>query len=497
VSARGTLLDPWLAGAEHKPIHVIGGSGAEGVALLTYLVSELGLTGVVAHDFSNDQRAFAASFRRANTAWDRTERERVLKRIRSLPVQWHLGEHYGTGVAEAGLIFASQNWFNYPANVPALPNAIKAGVPLRGVVELAMDLFGGTRLGVTGSNGKSTTSGILAHLLRESLPAGRQLLHGGNDRNAQARLADLAGASQNDCLVWEVSNRHLRDRTVPVDIGVITNITANHIEDHGSWEAYVAAKSRLALGATRAAVLTAGDPESEGLIAAVEERGVTLWLAGCAPGEALDDGRRGLAFFHGGALWVRRPGSVEPERIGDPSRLSLPGAHNQGNLASAVCAAIEADAPIEGLEAAWASFAPLPGRLEEVANHEGVRWIYDIQATTAPASEAGIRALRGGLVLMVGGEDKGMDYSGMADAAARARGIVALPGSGSDRFAETLNGRAPITWVDDLDHGLRAARDIAQAGDAVLLSPGAAFFSSRFIGGGPSFARRVRSLLGL
>ncbi len=494
---RGGLLDPWLRGEPPGPIHVVGASGAEGVALLRYLVGELGIQGVVAHDFSANERAFAASFRRTNTAWERAEREQILRDLRRLPVRWCLADEYAHGVREAGLILASQNWFNYPANLPALPDAVAAGVPMRGVVDLAMDLFPGTRLGVTGSNGKSTTAGLLAHLSRLALPEGRRLLHGGNDRDAQAHLADLAAAAEQDCLVWEVSNRHLRDRSVPVDIAVLTNVTANHIEDHGSWEAYVEAKARLVTGAGRAAVLSATDPQSMLLLPRIQ---ATVWLAGCAPGDPEDRPERGLTFLADGAVWARRPGAREPVRVGAVGGWSLPGEHILRNLLSAVAAALHAGASADGVASAWGSFSPMAGRLETVASQDGVRWIYDIQATTAPASEAGIRAVGGPstpVVLLVGGEDKGMDYTGMSDAlAAVGRGVIALPGSGSEAFLRALGGRLPVTAVQDLDEGIEAARAMAQAGDVVLLSPGAAFFQSRFIAGGPSFAQRVRAALG-
>ena len=492
MNPRRGMLAPWLD--DGGPIHVVGASGAEGVALLRFLVGDLGIEGVVAHDFSDDDRAFAASFRRANTAWERREREQILKDLRRLPVEWRLGAEYVSGLQDAALIFASQNWFNYPANLPALPDAMEAGVPLRGVVDLAMDLFQGTRVGVTGSNGKSTTSGLLAALLRGAWTGGR-LLHGGNDRDAQASLSDVEAASPTDVLVWEVSNRHLRDRRVPVDVGVLTNITRNHIEDHGSWEAYVEAKSRLVVGA-RHAVITGDDPVSMSLLPAIRSAGTTPWITSTAgappevPGE-------GAVWLEGDLVMARTPVG-EPEQIGDASTLRLPGLHNRRNLLSAVAGALAAGAAPETFARSWGDFAPLTGRLELVAEQDEVRWIYDIQATTAPASEAGVRAVgaRQPVVLLVGGEDKGMDYSGMADAtAAVGRAVIALPGSGTDAFLEALAGRVPVVRVDDLDAALPAAREQAQAGDAVLLSPGCAFFHSTFITGGASFARRVRSLL--
>lgn len=489
-----SILAPWLDGAAPGPIHVVGASGAEGVALLLFLVGELEIDRVVAHDFSGDPRAFARSFRKANTAWERREREAILKRLLRLPIDLRLGDRYLDGVQDAALIFASQNWFNYASNLPALPDAIAAGAKLRGVVDLAMDLFPGVRLGVTGSNGKSTTAGMLAWMLRTALPEGSRLFHGGNDRDAQVALADLRGANAADRLVWEVSNRHLRDRTVPVDVGVLTNITRNHIEDHGSFEAYITAKTRLlrGVGPTGHAIVTPGDPVSAGLIEDLRADVGTIWQVGAAPDRDGD----GFVWLDGDTVCARTPDGRRLT-LGSAASLPLPGSHNCLNLLSAVAAALAGGALADRLEAGWSSFPAMPGRLELVAEDAGVRWIFDIQATTAPAAEAGIRAIGGtGTVLIVGGEDKGMDYSGMADAArAHCRAIVALPGTGTDALAEALDGALPIHAFDALDAALARARELAEPGDAVLLSPGCAFFSSRYIAG-RSFHSRVGELLG-
>jgi UDP-N-acetylmuramoylalanine--D-glutamate ligase len=128
-----------------------------------------------------------------------------------------------------------------------------------------------------------------------------------------------------------------------------------------------------------------------------------------------------------------------------------------------------------------------------------VRWVYDIQATTAPAAEAGITALAPSttqLILMVGGEDKGMDYRGMANAAARASArVLALPGSGTEAFLSVLGGRCEVSRNEDLDGMIEAAAEIADAGAVVLLSPGCAFFHREFIEPGASYRRRVHDFL--
>jgi UDP-N-acetylmuramoylalanine--D-glutamate ligase len=458
----------------HGAVHVVGAS--------SYLVGHRGLTGVVAHDFAADERAFAASFRKANVAWTRKDRERRLGKLRRLPITLHLRDSYLQGIEDADLILASQNWFNYPSNLPALPDAVARGARLRGVVDVAMDLFPGTRIGVTGSNGKSTTSALVRHLL---LGAGAGAVRqGGNDRGQQVDLVDLETAAPDDLLVWEVSNRHLRDRPVDVDVAVVTNITRNHIEDHGSWEAYRDAKLRLPHGADHA-ILCAEDPESA---RASVEAGATWWFGEALPDRARAVGRRG-------DRWIARVDGAVLDLGGAP--LQLPGTHNARNLAAALAAALAAGAPPDALVDGWADFGGLAGRLEEVARDGDVRWLYDIQATTAPAAEAGLRAIGGrSTVLIVGGDDKGMDYGGMADAAAaHASAVLALPGSGTEAFLGALAGRVGVERFTDLDSLLVDAVDRVPAGGTVLLSPGCAFFHSRFLEDGPTFGQRVASLL--
>jgi UDP-N-acetylmuramoylalanine--D-glutamate ligase len=479
---------------EGKSIHVVGASGAEGTALLLYLAEHRGITGIVAHDFCPDFRSFSRSFRKANLAWDKATREDVLRRLRRLPVEFRLGDDYLRDLTSADFVLASQNWFNYPSNLPAIPDALEGGSRLLGLVDLALDLFPGTRIGVTGSNGKSTTAALISHLMAAGLRNGRRLLQGGNDREQQVALADLESSDSLDVLLWEVSNRHLRDRSVSVDIGIVTNITRNHIDDHGSWEAYIEAKLRLpraALAGGGDAIVSGSDPVTAGHIGALRALGGRLWVVGDSEEAAWVDGT--------GRLCIRRPGSAEILDLGHRSDLTLQGEHNLDNLLTALCAALAAGASEDDLRGAVRSFSGLSGRLEQVAQQDGVRWVYDIQATTAPATAAGIAAIAPQarrLILMVGGEDKGMDYSGMADAAAanKAR-ILALRGSGTDAFLAALGPRCEVTHHENLDALIASAAGIAAPGDIVLLSPGCAFFHRNYIEAGKAFGRRVREFL--
>lgn len=485
---------------EGKQIHIVGASGIEGTALLLYLAGEQGIEGIVAHDFSSDQDEFARSFHKTNTAWDQQQRQEILEQMLALPAHFCLGDRYLEGIHEADVIFASQNWFNYPANRPALDNAIANGAKMLGILDLGLSLFTGCRITVTGSNGKSTTSALIGHLLNHCVDASAQVFVSGNERSRQVPLSEIQRAASTDFSVWEVSNRHLRDRTVQGDIAVLTNITLNHVEDHGSWEAYIAAKSRLVLapGSDGHAVLSAVDPQSMAITEQVRATGATLWLFGQTPPAGSVDGH---CWVEQNRLKLRCPDGPELD-VGDVSGLPLPGDHNLLNLQAALCAVAACGfTDTNVLNDSFASIPGLSGRLETVATSDGVRWIYDIQATTAPAAAAGIKAIGATtqrIVLLVGGEDKGMDFSAMADQAALHCDVVlALPGSGTDAFLRCLDERCEVLRCSTLEAALGLALLHSSPGDAVLLSPGCAFFYRAYIDGGPSYLERVRRMLAL
>ncbi len=478
-------------------IHVVGASSAEGAAVLLHLAGEHGLTGLVGHDFAEDALAFARSFRRSNSGYERKEREAMLGRIRRLPIELRLGPHYLEGVEGAQVVFASQNWFNYAPNHPCLDAALEGGARLMLQVELAMALFAGTRVGITGSNGKSTTAAMTTWLLAQG---GGTVLQGGNDRDRQASLERIEAAAGSDRLVWEVSNRHLRTRGLELDVAALTGVTRNHVQDHGTFEAYVAAKGRIfsSLGPGRHGVVSADDPVGLGLLPELRSSGAALWIAGAPPSHPAVVSTDALLWIDGGELHVTPPAGSQLLGFRLPWTLRLPGRHNVSNALIACAAALAAGAGPDDL-AALAAFPGLPGRQEIVADQDGVHWMNDLGSTTAPSTEAALiteAELGRRVLLIMGGDDKDMDFRGMAAAAARCAEVLVLPGTGTDAFLRALGERAPLRRFERFDDVLIAARDAATPGSTVLLSPGCAFFQSRFLDDGPSFAARVRVLLG-
>jgi UDP-N-acetylmuramoylalanine--D-glutamate ligase len=319
-------------------------------------------------------------------------------------------------------------------------------------------------------------------------------------------LADLAAAAASDVGVWEVSNRHLRDRPVACDVAVLTNISPNHTEDHGSWDAYVRAKGRLtsAPGPGGHVVLSGTDGPSRNLLDQVRATGATPWHFDLRPDTVPDlvARRDGFSWQDQGSLFVQKPGGT-PVQVARAEDLSLPGAHNIVNLLAGLAAVAASGATglltEPGRLVPLAGMSGLPERLETFAEQNGVLWIDDIQATTAPAAAAGLKAVGAQgrpTTLIVGGEDKGMDYSGMAEAAiAHACRVLALPGTGTTAFVAALGGRLPVTPFDDLGSLLHHAADRTEAGGVVLLSPGCAFFRREYVGSGPPYKERVRAVL--
>ena len=295
-----------------------------------------------------------------------------------------------------------------------------------------------TVIGVTGTKGKSTTSALIAHLLRA---AGASAELGGN---IGLPLLDLLTRAEPSFYVVELSSFQISDLQRGPDVVVLLNLYREHLDWHGSEEAYVADKLRLAaLPGVRVAVVNARD---ERLAAAVGP-GVELRVFG--------DGE---------------PPSVEGT--------ALRGEHNRLNLAAALAAVEAVGVAVGGLAEAMESFEALPHRLEVVAERDGVTWVNDSIATTPEATVAALQAFADRPVtLIAGGFDRGQDYAGLGRAiAAHAPGVslIALPETGARLASEVPDA----VHAGDLGEAVGLAAASTPAGGLVLLSPAAPSFGA-------------------
>ncbi len=382
-----------------------------------------------------------------------------------------------------------------PVPHPVVAMARAAGCPVIGDIDLLAEAAPrATLVGITGTNGKSTTTALLGHILEG---AGRTVAVGGNLGPPALALPLLGEAG---IYVLELSSYQLDliDRA-RFDVAVLLNVTVDHLDRHGDMDGYVAAKRRIFRdrpdGRPQTAVLGIGDRVVGGMMDELDRR--AAWRT--AP-VAVDRPLTRGVFSIGGRLFdAGSPGGAR--EMADLSAVdSLVGAHNHQNAASAAAAARTLGVDVPAIAAALSGFPGLPHRQELVARIGGVAYVNDSKATNG---ESALRAIRSydRIYWIVGGLAKGDGLDAVLPELHRVVRAY-LIGSAEDRFAGEIGGRAPVARCGDLDRALAAAHADAQAdgtpGATVLLAPACASFDQwpSFAARGDAFRSRVRAFAG-
>ena len=365
-----------------------------------------------------------------------------------------LGGHAGVDFARADLLVVN------PA-VPLMAEPVRAaqaaGVRISTEIGLLMERWPGPVLGVTGSNGKSTTTSLAHGLL---VAAGARAFLGGNIGGSL--LERLHEARRGDVAVLELSSFML-DLLAPAglgpDVAILTNITPNHLDRHGSFEAYKEAKKQV-LRRARRAVLNADDAHVRDVA-----RGF--------PGEALWFGRRGeVVLDDDGGLLDRRGWPLLRA-----AEIPLPGRMNRMNLAAAflAVAAVLGDEvrAARALPSALARYERPPHRLDPVGTWRGVAWVDDSASTTPESTRGSLEAVGGRCLLIAGGHDKGLDPEPLLDGAQRWTRVVLTIGEQAQPLLRELARRGVAAEaVGSVEAAVARAAQLAKAGETVLLSPG-------------------------
>ncbi|MHC5211975.1 MAG: UDP-N-acetylmuramoyl-L-alanine--D-glutamate ligase [Planctomycetota bacterium] len=365
-----------------------------------------------------------------------------------------LGGHVGVDFAAADLLVLNPA---VPLDAPPVVAAREAGVRISSEICLVHEHWPGPVLGVTGSNGKSTTAS-LAHALLTS--AGVPASLGGNIGGSLLDRVDRAGADE--VAVVELSSFML-DLMAPLglgpDVAIVTNITPNHLDRHGSLEAYRDAK-RAILARARHAVLNADDEQVRGF--AEGYAGRVLWFGSHGDLRVDEDGslvdRRGWPALHS-------------------AHMPLPGRMNRVNLAAATLAvaALLGDEvrAVRAMPAALEGFRLPPHRLAPVGTWGGVSWVDDSVSTTPESTAASLAAVGEGCLLLVGGHDKGLDPAPLVEAAMEhARVVLTLGEEGERLLRELTLAGVNAECLDTVDACVARAAQLARSGETVLLSPG-------------------------
>lgn len=363
-----------------------------------------------------------------------------LKQLRGAALEAvHLGGHLPEHFAGADLVVVNPA---VPPSNRALGWAREAGAALTSETELFLAACPAPVIGITGSNGKSTTAAMTAAILHAD---GRRVWLGGNI--GRSLLDDLGRIGPSDWVVLELSSFQLARLSVGArfpHVAVVTNCSPNHLDWHGGYDDYVAAKQRLLSGQSPdgIAVLNPRDPEVGGWSSIVR-------------------GRQCLV----------------PDEATLP-KLRLPGAHQRANAACAAAAAEAVGCEPAAISRGLADFVGLPHRLEFVAEVDGRRFYNDSASTTPESTTAALESFERAW-LLVGGAEKGASFQAMLTALARRAAGVAFYGAAGDRLASafaTLSPRCAFRYETALPAALEWCWRRARPGEAIVLSPGCASF---------------------
>ena len=358
--------------------------------------------------------------------------------------------------ASADLIVLSPG---VPADLEPLEVARQRGATVMGEVELASYFLRGPIIGITGSNGKTTTTALAGHILRES---GIPVQVGGNIGTAVTAMIDSSRLEQWNVL--ELSSFQLETICrFRAEIAVALNVTPDHLDRHHTFENYATAKGRLfetqQQGDT--AVLNADDPVCVGY--AKLTKAIPVWFSSTKAVSAGVSLRDGEVLFDG-------------ERLMPANEIPIRGRHNVENTMAAAAACRIAGAGLEQIAAAVRTFRAVEHRLEFVRNVSGVDFYNDSKATNVDATLKALDAFDGGLWVILGGKDKGSDYTVLRrPLSQKARGAM-LIGAAAAKIRGQIEGSVPLYDSKTIDVALRDAYAAAQPGDTVLLAPACASF---------------------
>ncbi|HEY1220968.1 MAG: UDP-N-acetylmuramoyl-L-alanine--D-glutamate ligase [Bryobacteraceae bacterium] len=346
-----------------------------------------------------------------------------------------------------------------PADLAPLEEARARGVNVIGEVELAAPYLKGRAIGVTGSNGKTTTTSLIGHILRA---AGLETQVGGNIGTPVTAM--IATSYEDGWNVLELSSFQLETTAdFHAHVGLALNVTQNHLDRHHTFENYAAAKARLFRNMTASdfAILNADDPVTAGY--ASQTAATVEWFSGTREVE------RG-AHLRGQEL------VLDGKPLMEAGEIPLRGRHNVENVLAASIAAARAGVKSDMIAAAVRTFQAVEHRLEFVRKVGGIDFYNDSKATSVDATLKALDAFSGGLWVILGGKDKGLDFSALREPLERKAHAALLIGAAAPKLVRQLRGAVPLVESGTLEAAIQYGYQNGREGDTVLLAPACASF---------------------
>ena len=371
-----------------------------------------------------------------------------------------LGSHPPEVFAEANLIVISPG---VDPTLPAVEGARKRGTPIFSEIELAARFIEVPIIGVTGTNGKTTTATLIAHLLRAT---GKSVYLGGN---IGAPLIDFVTEGMSaDYVVAELSSFQLEGiETFNPHIAVLLNVTEDHLNRYASFDAYREAKYRIFMNQTEhdLAIINYDDPNSR-----------AAFFQGCGRKFAFSQRTEvhpGIYAQGKNIFYYSEEGSV---RGYDLSGVALLGPHNIQNILTAIAVAEECGCARDTIQAALEQFKGLEHRLEFVQEVNNIPYYNDSKSTTIDSSLKALQTFDGNIILIAGGREKGGDYTVLNEEVENRTKLLITIGEARDKFNRLFGSLTQVEAANDLDDAVARAVRSAEPGDVVLFSPGCASF---------------------
>jgi UDP-N-acetylmuramoylalanine--D-glutamate ligase len=351
-----------------------------------------------------------------------------------------------------------------PLDSPQLAPARTAGLPIVGELELGWRAMEAETIAITGTNGKTTTTALTGALLAEQP---RPVLVAGNIGTPLA--AHALSFARDGLLVAEVSSFQLETiDTFQPRLAAVLNVTPDHLDRHGSFDAYVEAKARIFVNqsSTDCAVLNADDPAAAALASRARAR--VLWFS------------RRRSLEHGVCVrdgWVAARLNGHAEAICPLAEIQLRGAHNVENVLAATACALWVGLGVDAIRRALGRFRAVEHRIEFVRDVRGVHFYNDSKGTNVASTIKALESFDERVLLIAGGKGKGQDFAPLADAARGRVGHAVLIGEDGPKIAAALAGAGiGVSAAPSMQAAIDAARAQARPGDVVLLSPACASF---------------------
>lgn len=421
------------------------------------------------------------------TACDKKPKESfagLAEELESLGAQLKLGPDYLKDL-DFEVIFRTPGM---RPDLPELVEALQLGAILTSEMEVFFQVCPCKIIAVTGSDGKTTTTTIIAELLKA---AGQTVYVGGNI--GKPLLPDVDGMEPGDIAVLELSSFQLMTMDRSPDIAVVTNLAPNHLDVHKSMEEYVDAKKNIFL-----------HQGPDGLLVLNQDNEITRGFAPEAQGRVTFFSRRQElekgVFLRDGVIWVRNEMHERP--VLPVADILLPGDHNVENYMAAI-AALDGLIPDQVIREFAAKFAGVEHRIELVRTLNGVKYYNDSIASSPSRTIAGLRSFHQKVILIAGGYDKHIPFDVLGPEVTTHVKALFLTGATSDKIRAAVESapdydpeKLPITVIDDFEEAVLAAHRAAKPGDVVILSPACASFDKfkNFMERGAAFKKIIYGL---